>query len=323
MVKWNSFVAISLILRIIYAYFNAVPNTLCHIALQGPLTRAMIPKIPFQWVAVGCIIPDIPWITFRILSKIDAFPLLDLNLYCVIQASLFFCVILSAAFALTMKHSGMIFSVLAGNSLAHLLLDATQIKWGNGVHLFAPLDWKLMNFGWFWPDHWVYLGLTGVGLFYFIWRWKKEFVCCPVWLSLKPLRLLLAVMLLACYFAGPLFFIHQAEGANVHFLHTLKDKKHRTGKTLLIDRERFDVKTQIIYLSAGESFTVEGEVPLESGVYSMKGYFTAPDVFYAVKVYHNGTFRNWASIAGLLLTALFWLTGLYHCRSRQHIREQV
>lgn len=308
------------ILRTVY-YFIFVPNTLCHIALQGPLTRSLLPKIPFQWIAVGCIIPDIPWILFRLVKKADAFPIHDLKLYCAVQASLLFCVILSAAFALCMKQRWVIFSVLAGNSLAHLLLDATQIKWGNGVHLFAPVDWKLLNFGWFWPEHPLYLGLTCFGAVYFLWRWKCEYSSCPVSFTLKKARMGVAALLLACYFAGPLLFLAPAESADVHFIHTLKDRENRTGKRLLIDRDDFNTETQQISLGSGESFIVEGEVPVQSGIYSMEGYFTSNTTFFAEKIYHHGVFRNWASIVGLIMTALFWLTGLLHCRSRQTGKE--
>ena len=124
--------------------------------------------------------------------------------------------------------------------------------------------------------------------------------------------MIIAAMLLACYFAGPLLFVKQAEKEDVHFIHTLKDKEHRTGKKLLIDRDDYDVNTQKISLGSGESFTVEGAVPPQSGIYSMEGYFSAPDVFHAVTYYHHGTFRNWASIVGLLMTAIFWLTGILH-----------
>lgn len=298
-----------------------MPNTLCHIALQGPLTRTLVPKIPFQWVAAGCIIPDIPWITFRLLKEITIFSVYDLKLYCAVQASLFFCVILAAALALTVRQGGMVFSVLAANAFAHLLFDATQIKLGNGVNLIAPFDWKLFNLGLLWPEHPVYLVLTCIGGLYFVWRWRKEFRQCPACFTPVAARMIIAGILLACYFAGPLLFVNQAEKEDVHFLHTLKDKEHRTGKLLLIDRDDFDADTQQISICVNERFTVEGKVPQKSGTYSIEGYFTAPTVIKAVRVYHHGTFRDWASVVGLLMTALFWLTGLYHCRFRQKNKE--
>jgi len=45
-----------------------MPNTLAHIAIQAPLTRLGMKEAPLQWIAVGCIIPDIPWIVQRIFT---------------------------------------------------------------------------------------------------------------------------------------------------------------------------------------------------------------------------------------------------------------
>ena len=38
------------------------------------------------------------------------------------------------------------FGILALNSVFHLILDSLQTKWGNGVHLFAPVSWEVAEF---------------------------------------------------------------------------------------------------------------------------------------------------------------------------------
>jgi hypothetical protein len=77
-----------------------MPNTLVHIAIQVPVTRAVTSGIGMGWLLLGCVIPDIPWILRRpagsLVPGINAY---DLVQYASVQASLLFCVVLSAGFA--------------------------------------------------------------------------------------------------------------------------------------------------------------------------------------------------------------------------------
>ncbi|HID02690.1 MAG TPA: hypothetical protein EYP18_05730, partial [Desulfobacterales bacterium] len=77
-----------------------MPNTLVHIAIQTPLTRLGMKEAPLQWIAVGCIIPDIPWIVQRIFTYFPGIDTLNLRLYTVTQASLIYCLILSLALSM-------------------------------------------------------------------------------------------------------------------------------------------------------------------------------------------------------------------------------
>ena len=58
-------------------------------------------------------------------------------------ASLAGTLLLCAAIAALTTTPRLVASVLGLNALLHLLLDATEQKWGNGVHLLAPFSWRM------------------------------------------------------------------------------------------------------------------------------------------------------------------------------------
>ena len=80
-----------------------MPNTLVHMGVNSLTQRAIINKADFKWIYIGCIIPDIPWILQRIVQKIPAINLYDLRLYSIIQATLLFSLLLSAALSFFSK----------------------------------------------------------------------------------------------------------------------------------------------------------------------------------------------------------------------------
>ncbi len=130
-----------------------MPNTLAHLGIQTFCSKAIIPKADFKWIALGCIVPDLPWIVQRIIRFAGlGVDLYDLRLYCIVQASLAFCLLVAAAVSLQVRDSGKIFLLLLLNCIFHLFLDASQLKWANGIHLFAPFSWDIINFGLYWPE---------------------------------------------------------------------------------------------------------------------------------------------------------------------------
>ena len=73
-----------------------MPNTLAHFGIQGVATRMIIRNADLKWIIFGTIIPDIPWITNRILLTIvPSIDPINLRVYVIAQSSLFFCLILS------------------------------------------------------------------------------------------------------------------------------------------------------------------------------------------------------------------------------------
>jgi len=131
-----------------------MPNTLAHLGINGLITRKLIKQSDLLLIYLGTLIPDFPWIIQRtVLALIPNINPYDLRLYCVILASLFFSILLSAAISFLFINTKKTFIIFTLGSLIHLLLDSIEIKWANGVHLFAPFSWELFNASFFWPEN--------------------------------------------------------------------------------------------------------------------------------------------------------------------------
>ncbi len=123
-----------------------MPNTLAHFGVQSVLSHAALHDAEPKWVILGCLIPDLPWIFQRVVAELfPRVPAYELRLYVIVQASLGISLLLCATVALLTSAPFKVFRILAVNTLVHLLLDACQIKWANGVHLFAPFSWELLT----------------------------------------------------------------------------------------------------------------------------------------------------------------------------------
>ena len=130
-----------------------MPNTLGHLGVQGVVTRALIRDADLKWICAGVVVPDVPWILQRALRWVLPVELaVDLRLYVIVQASLAWTLVLAGALALATAAPGRVFRVLSLGAVVHLVLDAAQIHWGNGVHFLAPASWRLTRFGLFWPE---------------------------------------------------------------------------------------------------------------------------------------------------------------------------
>ena len=128
-----------------------MPNTLAHLGINCILSKSLIKKSDLILIYVGAIIPDVPWILQRIVATLKpSINLYDLRLYSIVSSSLLFSLILSYAISLLFKNCKHVFYIFSIGSFGHLLLDSLETKWGNGVHFFAPINWDLWNFGFFW-----------------------------------------------------------------------------------------------------------------------------------------------------------------------------
>ena len=176
-----------------------MPNTLAHLGVQSLVTKTVYPAADIKWIGLGCVIPDLPWITQRVVALlVPSVDPLYLRVYCMIQASLFFCILLSAAISQVCRYPLRVFLILGGNSLGHLLLDAMQNKWANGVHLAAPFNWQLSQYHLFWPESWVTVILTACGVVSIVWfGWRNRLYICRFRCSRVPV--LLCILLLISY----------------------------------------------------------------------------------------------------------------------------
>jgi len=287
-----------------------MPNTLVHLGVQSVSTKALFREADFKWIAVGCFIPDVPWIIQRIVYVLNEGVVPDsFRLYCIAQSSLLLCLILSAMIAMLAADRGKIFALLALNSLLHLLLDAMQIKWGNGVHLLAPFSWRLTSFAIAWPEHVATYVLTAAGfaaLVYYGLRDRNRNVV----LTAKRSRYAAAVGLLALYLILPWWLRSGPEKADNHYIATLANIEDRPGKYLELDRSRYFSSDRTIWLFSGERLKVAGELPSRDAIVSIKGRFdnTGTLIVSALNVHSEA--REVSSIIGLAGIIMLWLSAL-------------
>ncbi len=286
-----------------------MPNTLAHFGIQTVASKAVDRTADVKWIGVGCLIPDIPWITQRLISVVPGIDLLSLRIYCMIQASLFFCLILCAVFALVNRNPRNLFLLLAGNSLAHLLLDAAQTKWANGVHLLAPVSWQLSQYQLFWPESVVTIVLSAGGLaiiFYYGWQERYR----AIYLQHSFFCYLLSFALLLCYLLLPFAFFSATFEADNHYVRTIRDTEQRAGKTIGFDRCHYDSKTETISIFTGERIKLISAQPISDGTISLHGRFAGPDTIVAAMVHQHGGNRDVLSYTGLLILLLLWANTL-------------
>ncbi len=292
-----------------------MPNTLVHLGVQGLASRALFRNAAVKWILLGCTLPDLPWIFQRIIRQL--FPVVnpyDLRLYAIVQASLAVSLLLCGALALLSRRPVMVFSILASNCLLHLLLDACETKWGNGVHLLAPYSWKLVNFGFFWPESLPVYSLTVFGLVTAVWMLYREPVgTAPVHPDLSAPRILLSAVLLGAYFLLPLQLLHGPEVYDNHSVATLRNTEDRDGRAVAADRYRYihhDTGDRIRTFT-GEELRVAGNPGMQTGTVSFRGNFSGADTLVIGQLhYHQAWFRDGASCIGLLLVLAAWVREL-------------
>lgn len=287
-----------------------MPNTLVHFGVQGIGNKLVSRRIDIKWVFLGCIIPDIPWIIRRILvSIVPGIDIYDATLYAAVQASLLYCVLLSLIFALLAEKTRLVFMILAINSVLHLLLDSVEIKWGNGVFLFAPVNWQLFNLDWVWPDSILVGVLSLTGLIFAIWA-----LLTPV---AEPLRTKFhgkwrvagVVILLCLYIGSPLALLDGPYTADIQSIATLKEKDKRTGKSVRIDRAPYErvAEGDLVETLAYETLHVVGTLRATSSQVSLVGRFVDPESIYIEQLHeYNYPWRDLASYIGIALLTLIW-----------------
>ncbi len=289
-----------------------MPNTLCHFAVQGPAGRFITNKSATLWILTGCILPDIPWMVQRVLLPLHLFNPYDVRLYVTVQASLVFCLVLSFALSLFTEGPVRVFAIVGVNCLCHLLLDTIQIKWGNGVHLFAPFTWKLLQFNLLWSENIIFTICSGIGFLYIILIWKKTAaeetsLVRPSWIRAAGIFCCLLIYLFA-----PLHYMPDLEKADNRYIHTLRDIPARTGKPIAFDRVHFSASTRTITTFTGERIFVRGRVPKQSGLLSLQGSFVT-DHAIGVTIFHrNSIFRAVCSAVGISLFLLLWAQSLFN-----------
>ncbi len=285
-----------------------MPNTLCHIAIQGGICHKLLPPSAFAWIVLGCILPDIPWIELHLVQGLHIANPYSLRYYCTAQASLLFCAFFAGGIAMFIERSRTVFLILFGNSLLHLLLDSLQIKWGNGVNIIAPFDWHLFSAALIWTDTLATRIITIAGFFYLLLVWQKTSQAVDQHYHIvRPSgkKLIIALCCFTGWFLGPFLCFSAMEKADTYSLHTLQLTQKRTGKTIAFDRVPYDADQKIITIFSGEKLKVVGQLPENSGTISIQGIFCNPQTVTSSNFHRHGNFRDKASLVGLFLTCLF------------------
>jgi hypothetical protein len=295
-----------------------MPNTLAHLCVQGLASRGLFPRSDLKWIALGCVIPDAPWILHRLITPLADDPfLLELRLVSLVQGSLLFCLLLAGAFSTLSREPGRIFRLLAFNSLLHLLLDACQTKWGNGVHLFAPLSWEMLNFGLFWPESVVTVVLSAGGLVWLVYAWWRS-PGTAVPLSVRPAgNLLVGGGLLFIWLWLPVALIWGPERADNHSIATLRFPDQRAGKEVAFDRPTYlrDGESGTLRVFTRESFPIREGAPEASGTVSVRARFVDSETLDILEAHrHWPHVRDFSSILALGLIALLWVWRLFRER---------
>ncbi|MGH0028180.1 MAG: hypothetical protein ACQGVC_00185 [Myxococcota bacterium] len=293
-----------------------MPHTLAHIGAQALGTRALLPRADGVWILAACAVPDLPWLIQRALQLPGVGDPYALRFYAVAQASLLSCLVLCGALAALARAPGRAFAALALGSLLHLLLDATQWKFGNGVHLFAPVSWELLHFDWYTPEGWPTLLLTGLGAGAFLWLWREP-PASPFRVS--PGRLAVAGGLLLAWLLLPLALLAGPESSDAHSTTTLRDRGERPGRSVDFDRNRYvrGPRGHVLHTFAGESITLV-DAPLgDAGLVSVHGRFLDETTVAVLRAReHPPGLRDAASGVGLLAIAAFWVRAILAGRSR-------
>jgi hypothetical protein len=290
-----------------------MPNTLAHIGIQGLTTKSIFKFADLKWIYIGCIIPDFPWILQRILRTTNLFNLYDVRDYSIILATFLFCIIFSAAISFFSSNYKRVFLILVFSSFFHLMLDPLQIKWANGVHLFAPFSWHLLSFNIFWPESLPTYIITAFGFVYFIFTYKKaagEYSDLTI-PDLK--KAFFSVLLLLIYFIIPLFIMNLPEQQNNHFVKTLRDYHTRSGKFIELDRAEYipGVKGGFVETFANEKIKAANLKLDRENLISVKGKFISPNEIYIEDYHIHSKFRDDSSLIGISFTAILWLNCIF------------
>lgn len=285
-----------------------MPNTLVHFAVQGIATRAAWRELDLRFVLAGALIPDLPWIANRIAAALPlGEALYDVHAYALAQSTLLVSLILAAALAALAVRPLVVFTVLGTNCLLHLLLDAAEIKWGDGVLLFAPWSWTPLNYGVVWPESALVLALSAVGLVFVLSTLRARRAARPL-LCLTRGRVVTALLLAAAWLVLPALLSGGPYRADTHGLRTLREREQRAGRFLVLDRAVRAERPEgtVVRTFANEPLRLSGASIPPARLVSIRGTFLDPQTI-AVADFHvhpRGTLRrDGATYVGLALFA--------------------
>lgn len=276
--------------------------------VHGALLRSSSGRAEVLWIYVGAIIPDIGWILQRLIRQmpVDIDPLRLLS-YAAVLSSLAACLIASAAVAALTVRRGRVFCLLATGSLLHLLMDAAEIKWANGVLLLAPFSWTMTTWDLFQQDGAFVLAATAGSLLFVIWAWRAGIleINRAMW-RLSPAALSTAAGLVLLFFLWPLPWIDAPTEHGLYDSDVIRDAESRAGRPLELDRARYFSDRNEIRIFTGEFIKIENFSAPADTLVSLRGVFQEPGLLRVDQaIIHHPWQRTATVLAGLGLFALF------------------
>ena len=240
-----------------------------------------------------------------LLPSVDPF---DLRLYVYAQASLAITLLLCGACAAWSTAPPRTFALLGTNALFHLLLDASQTKWGNGVLIAAPFSWEMTRFELFWPESLPTYLITASGAIVIAWELRTR-RHTPSSIIVDRHRLATSSLLLAAYLLAPLLAMGSVDAHDLRYVRTLRETHARTGRRIEIDRAPFvrDGDRGFVHLWTGERLELVGSLPERAGRISLQGSFQDEDSIRLDAVHVHGFDRDIASYLGLGALTMLWL----------------
>lgn len=290
-----------------------MPHTLAHIGAQTFGTRALVRPSDGVWILAACAVPDLPWVLQRVVQASGIGDPYALRLYATAQATLLCSLVLCAGIASLARDARRAFAVLALGALLHLLLDATQHKFGNGVHLLAPLSWDLLHLDLYPPESVVTLALTVLGAVAVFRLWREP-VARPFRWTRR--RVLLAGAWTLAWLLLPLALAGGPERSDAHSTRTLRDVPQRPGREVFFDRSRYILGPEghVLRTWAGEEVRLVGPATAalgERGLVSVHGRFVDAHTLSPLALReHPAGVRDAASALGLLVIAAYWIRAL-------------
>ena len=297
-----------------------MPSTLAHIALQAPLTVTVLGRRALPWALLGCVIPDLGWVFQRAIKwtwRGDQEVFYDLRHYAAGQASLAACVLLCLGVAALADRAGVTFAAVVAGCVTHLLFDATQLRWGNGVHLLLPFDGRAWAPGVMGPDHQLYQIVSVAGLAALFWCRRPR--ATGTELRLTPGRTGIAAVCLAAFLVAPVATVGVLDRADSHSVRTLRSSD-RTGMRVELYRAHYFPAAEpggadppsarpYVLSMASEPLRIVSGLDLEAPArVSLKATFSSHrELVVDDHHVHQGSRRSVFSIVGLLLIG--WLLG--------------
>ncbi|MEM6702249.1 MAG: hypothetical protein AAF690_06060 [Acidobacteriota bacterium] len=295
-----------------------MPSTLTHVALQTPFFVGVFGRTAWPWALLGCALPDVGWIlqrAFKGFWRGEQEIFYDVRLAAVAWSSLLATLVLSCAVAVWARRVGRALLLLGLGALIHLALDASQLRWGNGVHFALPLHWEAWAPGFVPPDHGLSHALALVGLGGLALRarpssWNEELV-------VDGRRALTSLSLLALYLVLPLSLQGGLAAADVHSIQTLRSAG-RTGREVELYRAHYfparDGESAHVLTLVSEPLEVAAGFELrERARVSMRARFVSERSIEVVEAHvHPNSRRSTLSIAGLAIVfglLVRWVSG--------------